>query len=465
MMLTPVPIVGGCYADETRPYSSQDCVNWIPERAEVAGARSNERLLQAPGLTLFSTGTGKVRGLRNVEGRLYAVIGSSLYQVASDGTKTALGTIPGDGRVSMTHNQITGGNQLVIVNGSQGYVFNTTTSVLDQIADESYDGGIVADYLGSYILQVEPTRRYWFHSDLANALEYISLDRYEGEAAPDLIVSLLVDHGEVWLFNERTIEIFINAPNAEGSAAFQRSSGSSIEVGCAGTFTPAKTDNGVFWLGNDGIFYRANGYNPTRISTHAIEQAIQGLDWSKCYSTVWEDKGHKVVYWTFPDGLTWGYDVATGLWHRRKSYGFENWRVNHLVRFGNRWIAGDEFTGNLYVVDWDAMTENGSPLERFRVTSVQHADQNRFRVDAVEVVCSVGTSALGNSDHTMELSFSDDGGYNFRAPASRTLGAVGNYTSRLMWRRLGYARQRVYKIAVTSPVKVDVLAASASVQA
>ena len=60
MKLQPVPLVGGAYADETRPFSSQDCINWIPERAEVAGARSNERLLQAPGLSLFAPGSGLI---------------------------------------------------------------------------------------------------------------------------------------------------------------------------------------------------------------------------------------------------------------------------------------------------------------------------------------------------------------------------------------------------------------------
>ena len=463
-MLRPVPVVGGCYADETRPYSVQDTVNWIPERAEVPGGRSNERLLQAPGLSAFASGAvgEAVRGLRNVEGGLYAVIGETLYSVTSAGVKTALGTVPGSGRVSMTHNQITGGNEIVIVNGFQGFVYNTATAVFEQITDEAFEGSIVCDYLASYILHVETGRRYWFHSDLAAAKQYISLDRYEGESNPDRMVSLLVDHSEVWVFSERSIDVFVN--QVTDSSAFQRS-GAMIEIGCAGTFTPAKTDNGIFWLGNDGIFYRANGYSPTRISTHAIEQAIQGLDWSKCYSTVWEDKGHKVVYWTFPDGLTWGFDVATGLWHRRKSYGFENWRVSHLVRFGNQWIAGDNFSGNLYVLDWDALTDNGSPIERLRATGVTHADQNRFRVDTVELVVSVGTSALGNSDHAMEVRYSDDGGYNFTNWLPRSLGAVGNYQQRLVWRRLGIARQRVWQIRVTSPVKCDLLAASASIQA
>lgn len=460
MMLQPVPVVGGCYADDTKPYSAQDCVNWLPERAEVQGGRSNERLLNPPGLTAFCTATdGVVRGLRNVEGGLYAVIGETLYSVAQDGTETALGTVPGSGRVSMTHNQITGGNEIVIVNGSQGFVYNTATALFEQITDDAFEGSIVTGYLNQYVLHIETARRYWFHSDLSAAKQYISLDRYEGESNPDRMVSLLVDHAEVWVFNERSIDVFGNSVSE--SAAFERS-GAIIELGCAGTFSPAKMDNSVFWLGNDGIFYRANGYTPTRISTHAIEQAIAHLDWSSCYSTVWEDRGHKVVYWTFTDGQTWGFDVATGLWHRRKSYGFENWRVNHLVYWNGQWIAGDAYAPKLYSVDWQNFTEDGSPMERIRVTGNVHNNQNRVRVDMVEVVASVGRAEQDDTDYMMELAWSDDGGYTFGNWYGRSLGAVGQYLTRCAWRKLGHTRNRVFSIRVTSPVKCDLIAASAA---
>ena len=463
MNLQPVQIVGGAYADDTKEYSSQDCVNWIPERAEVAGGRSNEMLRQAPGLDLFASGsTGYVRALRNVEGGLFAVIGTSLYKVATDGTKSTLGSIEGTGRCSMSHNQITGGNEITIVNGSQGYVYNTVSETLEQITDEAFEGSIICGYLNSFMLHIEPQKRYWFHSDLADSKQFISTDRYEGETSPDRMVSLMVDHQEVWIFNERSIDVFVNTANQ--SATFERATGTSIELGCASTHSPAKMDNSVFWLGNDGIFYRANGYSPMRISTHAIEQAINDLDWSKCYSMVWEDRGHKVVYWTFPDGQTWGFDVATQLWHRRKSYGFHNWRINHLVYWNGRWIGGDAYSDKLYILDWSANDENGAVLERLRTTPVQHSNQNRFRVDAVEVVVSTGRSTIDNADYALELSYSDDGGYTYGNWMARSLGAIGEYGKRLLWRRLGMARHRTWRIRVTSPVKVDLISASASQQ-
>jgi hypothetical protein len=419
-------------------------------------------LRNAPGATLFSTGGNLVRGLRNVEGTLYAVIDTDLVRVDTSGNRTVLGTVPGTTRCSLTHNQITNGNEVVVVNGSQGFVYNSATNLFEQITDVSYPGGIVADYLNQYILQVEPGRRFWFHSDLVNAKEYISTDQYEGESSPDLMVSLLVDHQEVWVFNERSIDIFVNSVSE--TAAFERATGTSIMIGCAGTFTPAQCDNSVFWLGDDGIFYRANGYSPMRISTHAIESAINDLDWSQCYSMVWEDRGHKVVYWTFADGQTWGYDVATQLWHRRKSYGFENWRVNTLTYWNGAWIGGDAYSGKLYQLDWNTYTENGDPIERYRITGVTHNNQNRVRIDAVEAVVSVGESAQSNSDYVLELCWSDDGGYTYGNWQGRSLGAVGAYYTRLLWRRLGYSRHRVWKLRCTSPVKCDLIAASASME-
>src|SRR5690606_10026249 len=102
------------------------------------------------------------------------------------------------------------------------------------------------------------------------------------------------------------------------------------------------------WLGNDGKFYMLAGYTPQRISTRPIEQAIRGLNWSQAFAFVWEDSGHSVCYWTFPDGRTWGFDASSGKWHRRASYGMDRWRVNNTAFWRQQWIAGDFQTGRLW---------------------------------------------------------------------------------------------------------------------
>ena len=77
-------------------------------------------------------------------------------------------------------------------------------------------------------------------------------------------------------------------------------------------------------MGEDGIFYRLNGFNPQRISTFAMEHAWaqypqKYLD-SSCF--VLDQEGHKFIIINFPSGnATWCYDISTGLWHQRESWG------------------------------------------------------------------------------------------------------------------------------------------------
>lgn len=460
--LKPVPIVGGAYTDETRPYDQQECLNYLPEFAETQQARSPGILRGVPGLTLLgTTGTDPIRGVRNVEGQLFVVAGNTLYEIATDGTPTSRGTITGTGRVSMTHNQQSNGYQLVIVNGPEGFVYNTGSSTLTQITDTDFKGSIVCDFINGYVTHIEPLRRFWFHSDLADALSYLSTDEYEAESAPDRLVAQLVDHSEVWMFGERTVEIFINT--AAEDATFERQSGTIIEQGCAARFSPAKIDNSVLWLGNDGIVYRAEGYTPLRVSTHAVEQDIANANWADAFALVWSDRGHKVYYLTFPNGKTWGYDVSTQLWHRRASNGLDIWRAQHLVFWNGQWVAGDGFNGNLYTLDWGNYTENGQPLVAVRRTPYANDGQNRLFMACLELLMDTGFTTL-NGDESVWLRYSDDGGKTYSNYRKRMLGDVHQYGQRIRFLRLGTFRNRVFEIMVSSPVKRDLIAASVQME-
>lgn len=397
-----------------------------------------------------------IRGMRNVEGVLFVVAGNSLYEISSDITATWRGNIPGVTRVSMTHQQITNGYKLIVVNGTQGYVYNTVTQELNRITDESYPGAFVADFIDQYIVQVEPARRYWFHSELVAPEDYLSTDRYESEASPDRIVTLIVSHREIWVFGERTIEIYVNDP--VGNVTFQRATGTVIEVGCGGRYTPARMDNSIFWLGNDGIIYRSDGYSPRRISTHAIEQEIADKNWANAFSMVWEDRGHKVYYLTFPDGKTFGYDAATGEWHRRESYGYNNWRVGHLTYWNNKWIAADRYSGALYEVAWDEYTEDGNPLVSERVTPYLHDGQNDIIMNYLEIVADVGGG--GPVQPVFALQYSDDGGNNWTNWKQASLGEVGQYRQRVRFRRLGKFMNRVFRLQCSTPNRRDLIQAS-----
>lgn len=405
MRRDPVDIIGGFYTDESLPWSCQDTVNYIPVRAEVAGTRTPTKLVDAPGMKPFlwighyaedAVPSGPIRGMHDVEGKLFIVCGTTLYRINNKDVAIPLGAIPGTGRVSMAHNQITGGNQLIVVNGSSGYVYNTVSEVFERVVDASYPGAAIVEFIDGYLMQLEPFGRFLLFSDLADALAYNALDRFEAETAPDMTVGLAIVHQEVWALGERSIDVFENVGTAQGTF---RNKGVSIQKGCGARWSTGLIDNGVAWLGNDGVIYHARSYDPVRISTRAIEVALaecSPADRRNAFAMVWEDRGHAVYYITVPNGPTFGYDFSTGLWHRRASYHpvtdvSGRWRLNDLVRANGRWVGGDYQDGRLYTLDWDYMLEGvDTPHVRERTSPAAHNNQNRFTIDHVELIFDTG---------------------------------------------------------------------------
>ncbi|WP_435013012.1 hypothetical protein [Xanthomonas arboricola] len=466
MELRPIDLIGGFYADDSKPWSVQDTVNWLPEVAEVGGTRTQMKLASPPGLREFMRlGDRPIRGLRNVEGTLFAICGNDLHQISTKATSTVRGQIPGVGRVQMAHNQITGGNELLLVNGqSTGYVWNTAKNTYLRITDDGYPGARAADYSDSFLLQVEPFGRFWFHSNLANALDYNTLDRYQSEASPDKIVTLVVSQFEVIVFNETTTEFFYNTQEAKANGNFANKR-VLIDRGCASGDTVQRLDNSVFWLGNDGVVYRLNGYQAVPISTGPVQSAIRDSNWKQAFAFTWEDGKHKVYYLTFPDGKTWGYDVVTGVWHRRASFGLDRWRLNHVVRWNGMWIGSDFQDGRLWVLDWDYMLEGDQPLVSERIGPVGHNNQMALSVNYAELLVSMGTpETAAGTDRKVEICYSKDGGYNWLNWREYSLGDLGEYSRRIRINRLGRGRQWVFRIRVSSPVKRDLYGAVAYIE-
>lgn len=388
-MATPLNIIGGWYSDVAKPWTQQDICNYIPFVAEQPGPITQIEAVDAPGLKPFVeiASDGGIRGAKNAEGKLLVVAGTTLYQISNTGIAIPRGTIPGTGLVSIDYNQQGIANQVLIGNGSAGDVYDTALLTLERITDPAFPGTKAVAYLDSYLLGVEPLGRFWFHSNLADAEDYNSLDRYEAETAPDRIVTLAVSNEEVVVFGQSTTDFFVNTGATTGT--FQ-SKGVSMDVGCASAASVVKLDNTLFWLDNYGVFQRLNGYSPQPVSTRVLESAIAGFDWSKCRATVYQDRGRKIVYWTFPNGLTLGYDVTTGLWHRREAYGLLTDRISTITFWNRKWIAGDVSSGRLYELDWDYMLQVDQPHVRKLKTAPLTADRNRLALHKAELVFDTG---------------------------------------------------------------------------
>lgn len=403
-MRRPINTVNGFYKDPNLHWSAQDALNVIPKMAEQGGTRTVSELLDAPGLRPYVwlginagdtfTAAGPGRGMRVVDGRLYVVAGTKLWQVTPSGVSIPLGTIPGVGRVSMAHNQRGNGNELAIDNGSARYVYNTQTQVLTKVTDSSFPGSIKAFFIDGYIGYVEPMGRYWGHSDLSDALSYQAFDAYEAEGQPDRIVTGNVNDREVQIFGAETVELYVNAPSGSGAAPFQRASNTIYPYGCAARDSVVNVGGLTVFLDDKRcVRVLAPGYNDP-ISTSVIESMLQACTPAQiaaAYAYSMESEGARIYYLTVPGQFTFGYDFTSGQWHRRASFGQDYLAVADMVLWSGKWIALDSMEGKLYEMRWHDYPFDGSDeLVREWATGCIHADQNLVRLDSVELLFGCG---------------------------------------------------------------------------
>ena len=216
------------------------------------------------------------------------------------------------------------------------------------------------------------------------------------------------------------------------------------------------------------MVYRAAGYNPQRVSTHAIESAIAGFaSPSTAKAFFHTQEGHKFYTLNF-DEATFVYDVSSGLWHEREGYDTANnkflprWRAQHGINIYGKNLVGDFKNGKINELDIDTLTDLGDPIRRIVTSPPLH--QNTKRVFAnrlqVEIESGVGlTSGQGVAPQAM-LEWSDDGGHTWSNEHWATMGAKGKYRTRLIWRRMGWFWQRVYRMTISDPVRATVIAAN-----
>jgi hypothetical protein len=325
---------------------------------------------------------------------------------------------------------------------------------------------------------IEPNSQRVWTSTLLDPLSIDPLDFASAEGDPDHLVSSITDHSEVWLFGGNSVEVWYNS--AAGGAGFplSRIQGAFNEIGCAATFSVAKLDNGLFWLGADdrgrGIVYRSQGYTGVRISTHAIEWQIQQYgDISDAIAYTYQQDGHAFYVLTFPTAeATWVFDVAAQAWHERASFSngeFSRHRSNCQVSFNQEIIVGDYQNGNLYAFDLDVYSDGTRPqkwLRSWRALPTGTNTLKRTAQHSLQLDCETGVG--GDEDPQVMLRWSDDGGHTWSNEHWKGMGLVGEYGRRVIWRRLGMTmklRDRVYEISGTDPVKIAIMAAELDVVA
>jgi hypothetical protein len=460
-----IPFATNSYKSPSLPISAQRVVNMYAER-QPPDAKTDVAVFGCPGIVSFATcGSGPVRGMHKMGGVLYVVSGNRLYSVSSTGAATDLGgSISGTGPVSMDDN----GSQLVIVNGTSGYLYSTTLGFV-LISDTDFNAAETAQFFDQRFYFDWKNTNKFFGSDLLDGTSYNALVFASAEARPDNVKALVLNKQILLVFGETTIEPWQDVGAA--NMPLERVPGVIIERGLAAPHATVKEDNTVFFVGDDRRFYRLDGLTPIGVSTPAIDAEWQNYDTvadAYCFSYSWA--GHKFIAVNFVDAnKTWEFDIASGLWHERDSWdingrSYGRWRGNCSISCYQKVLVGDAYSGAIGYLSATTYDEFGNTVQALVTSPPVFSGRKRLFLSCleVEIESGVGIASGQGSDPQWMMRNSKDGGRTYtNLQKWKSAGAIGANRTRLRWTRLGQARQRVFELTITDPVKRTIIAAHA----
>jgi len=107
-------------------------------------------------------------------------------------------------------------------------------------------------------------------------------------------------------------------------------------------------------------------------------------------------------------------------------------------------------------------TEGGNPIRRLRRTPHIVSDFQReyFEELQIQFQPGVGISTGQGENPQAMLRWSNDGGSTWSNEHWTGIGRMGKYQNRAIWRRLGMARDRVWEVSVSDPVKAAIVSAN-----
>jgi len=477
--------VGTSYTAPSIYQDDQECINFFAEidPTKQPGERGIVALYPTPGL-LFQTqlANAEVRGLHTMSGEkiLIAVAGNIVYKVTTAMAATQIGTLTtSSGQVSISDN-ITNADGLIayIVDGVNRYTWVEATNTFTTLpsSDGPWQGANVVDVIDNYNIYNEPNSQNWACTDLGS--QYSTQALYgSSDGSSDLLVTLIADRRQVYLLGETTTEVWNDVGNVIAGITtfpFQRVPGTFSQNGIGARFSLARFADSFVCVckdtRGDSTIEMMQGYAWVKISTHAVEQSLTNEITYDAFAYTYQIEGHEMYVCTFPsigDGLTWVYDGSTKSWHKWLYWDSDNavytrHRSNCGAYFNNMYIVGDYQNGKLYSIENAVYTDDGAMIRRLRRAKHLTTDLQRqyFEEFQIQFQPGVGLNDGQGQDPQAMLRWSNDGGSTFSNEHWVTIGKIGNYLNRAIWRRLGWSRDRIFEVVITDPIKAVIVSAN-----
>jgi len=484
---TQYPLLASSYnKSSTKGTGSQLLVNMYLEEVPDTSFYSDVAAIGTPGTTLvLANSGGSVRGSITYNSTAYIVIDSTLYQLTTDSSNSAilsapLGTLSSSvGRVVIRAIY----NQLELADGYNVYNYNILTNTFTTVSDVSLPANctqILA--MDGYFLFFTPNSQKVWVSDPNDGTKITATHFFSTNTSYDYLVSGEVSNGILYFFNQYTTTCW--SDTGQTTTPFTPIQGGIHNIGCAAQYTPLVVADAVYFLAQSakGVLGigSISGINMTIIQNRALAERINSFtNYSDAFG--WTDtiNGHVMYNITFPTargyrGETWSYDTTTQAFFQRTTYNpsaayypdFDRYIANCCFTIGQRQYVGDFQTGNIYLLDPTNYTDNGQVIQREVISPHFIMENCWFRIYKLEIDLEkgIGLTTGQGSDPLIRLQVSKDKGNTWSNFYDRSATAIGNYKNRARWASLGGGRTMTMKLTMTDPVKWVIVNATMEVE-
>lgn len=458
--LAPVPLFGLGNVGKSVNVDAQKRTNLYVE-IQQDPEKSTLTLYPTPGIQTFvNFGAYPSRGIYKKGDFLYVVNNNTLWRVSNDGAMTNIGTLlTAQGRVDMSDN----GTQIIIVDGANGYIYNTNTLVFAQITDPDWPGADTVTFLNGYFVVTKPNTGQFYISALYDGLSWAALDFATAESNPDNLIRVMADNGQLCLFGPETTEFWGDSGALD--FPFARVGASAIEWGLAARWSLCKFMDSLIFLRRNRLgavqVCTLSGYNATPVSNPEMDYVFSkysAVDNATGFSYM--VSGHPFYQINFPSAdESWLYDGLTKAWSKVESSGGRH-RGEIQQNYLDRSLVTDYENGKLYIFRDGYYSDDGDPIARELIT--RHQTIGQFSViDELWMEMESGVGLLTGQGETpmLMMQVSKDGGHTWGNEYWVNFGQIGEYKRRAVFRRLGRARDWVFKFRITDPVKPVLVAA------
>ena len=380
-----------------------------------------------------------------VQGTIFAALGSNLISVNSDGNATTLASLPGGETVMSSHD----GKVTIAVNGVY-YVWDGAALQIPGSGRLSQVSSV--EFLGQYTLLTEQNGREFEWTTLADPETRNALYFATAEGDDDNIVRGFVINGRYVLFKQNSREVWYQS--GSDASAFSRVAGASQRIGLKAKKLICLTADGAFFIGDDNNAYlTGDGLSLQPISSAGVTTAIKEGTATSCF--YYEDELHKFAVIRFSDRPAWVLDLSTLEWHERsETVNHTAWTALDSVKLGSDWYVGND-EGEFYKLVRNNADVSGA-LKRTVVSQTFGDGSTRQTANLIEIFGRMGYSNLGRDAQVM-LRLSRDGAQTWTGEKWRSLGDQGEYDKRATWRAQGQFRKLTLELSITDPAEIPLL--------